>query len=425
MQGRVIVQAAALAVGLGFIGGASASGFQLLEQNASGLGNAYAGSAVVGENASVVFYNPAAMTKLNGGNISAGLTLIKPSYKFKNDGSSNGSAATGGDGGDAGGIAGLPNLYASWQLSDKWFAGIGVGSPFGLKTEYNHDWAGRFQSQTFDIKTYNVNPSLAVKATDSISLGFGANYQRMEALYQRNAATLNGVTQAAIVTLEATSEAYGWNAGATIKLSPSTELGFSYRSKMFHNLEGTLSSNNQAVSQNAFAKADITLPDTYTFSVAQQISERWEMLGDVSRTNWSTVDKVDIVRTSDAGAGKPAGSVAQQLDANFRDTWRIALGGNYKIDDNWKWKYGIAYDQSPVRGVEERLVSLPDNNRYWLSTGIQWKFDKSTLVDVGVAYLYIPEDKVDANQSSAYRGRVAGSYDGSIIILGAQMTRTF
>lgn len=426
MQQKSVAQACAAALALGLVGSAGASGFQLLEQNASGLGNAYAGSAVVGENASTVFYNPAAMTKLSGGNFSTGLSIIKPSYKFNNDGSSNAPAVTGSQGGDAGGWAALPNLYGTWQFSDRWVAGIGVGSPFGLKTEYENDWVGRFQSSTFDIKTYNVNPSLAVKASDSISVGLGLNYQRMEAMYQRQAATqhptipaANTSVQNTTVTLEATSEAYGWNTGLTFKVSPTTDLGLSYRSKMFHHLEGTLNSSNQAVAANAFAKADITLPDMYIFSVSQQISDRWEMLGDVSRTNWRSVDKVDIVKTS----GVASGQVAQTLDANFRDTWRIALGGKYKIDDSWKWKYGLAYDQSPVRGTEERLVSLPDNNRYWFSTGVQWLLDKTSVIDIGAAYLYIPKSKIDANQPG--RGHVVGSYDGSIMIFGAQITKTF
>ncbi|MBS1210102.1 MAG: long-chain fatty acid transporter [Proteobacteria bacterium] len=421
MQKKMIVRAVAAIAGLGLIGGAGASGFQLLEQNGSGLGNAYAGSAVVGENASTVFYNPAAMTKLAGGNISSGLAIIKPSYKFNDSGSSNGTAAAGSSGGDAGGWAALPNLYATWQLSEKWFAGIGVGSPFGLKTEYTNDWVGRFQSQLFDVKTYNVNPSLAVKATEALSFGVGLNYQRAEVLYKRQRATATATTQATSVTLDETGEAYGWNAGATFKLSSTTDVGFSYRSKVFHRLEGTLLTETPAGSVSVLTKTDITLPDTYILSVSQKLDERWVMLGDVSRTNWSSIDKVPIVVNS----GASSGVVAQTLDTRFRDTWRFALGGTYKIDDNWKWKYGLAYDQSPVRSAEERLVSLPDNNRYWLSTGLQWNIDKTSVLDIGMAYLYIPETKIDANQSSTYQGHIVGDYDGSIFIFGAQLTKSF
>lgn len=417
MQRKTEIWTLVALLGTVVAGNASASGFQLLEQNVSGLGNAYAGSAVVGENASTVFYNPAAMTKLPGGNFSAGLTVLKPSYKFKDDG----SATSGSAGGDAGNWAYLPNLYSTWQVNDKLFAGVGFGSTFGLRTEYEPDWIGRYQSVVFDIKTYNVNPSLAYKLTDSLSFGAGLNWQRMEVNYERKAATVNAATQATSVVLDANGETLGWNAGVTFKPSQSTEMGFSYRSKMFHNLKGSLTSSNQAVAQDVFSSADITLPDTYILSVSQQISERWTMLGDLSRTNWSSIDKVAIMRTS----GAQSGTVAQTLDVNFRDVWRVALGGTYKINDSWKWKYGVAYDQSPVRGTEERLVSLPDNNRYWFSTGAQWKMDKASTVDLGVAYLHIPTDRTVSNQTSSARGSVVGDYKGSIVIFGAQYSRVF
>ena len=97
MKAKSIVEAVVLALGCMAAGQAAASGFQLLEQNASGLGNAYAGSAVVGENASTIFFNPAAMTKLQQREVSLGGSLIQPSYKFKDEGSSNAPASTGGN----------------------------------------------------------------------------------------------------------------------------------------------------------------------------------------------------------------------------------------------------------------------------------------------------------------------------------------
>jgi long-chain fatty acid transport protein len=408
-------------------GGVAASGFQLLEQSNSGLGLAYAGSAINAENASVLFYNPAAISKFKYPSFSGGVAVIRPSYKFSNDVSSNAPASLGSQGGDAGSLAALPNLYVTNALNDHWVIGLGLGSPFGLKTEYENDWIGRFQSTTFDIKTYNLNPSLAYKISDRVSLGFGLNFQRMDSHYRRQAATVSPGYSATTLTLDASGDALGWNAGAIVAVSSNTDIGISYRSKMFHRLAGTLDSSNPSLISSVMAKADITLPDTYILSIVQRLDERWEMLGDISRTNWSSIDKVSIVRTSDGGAGRPAGSVAQTLDARFRDTWRIALGGAYKITDAWKWKYGLAYDQTPVRSPEERLVSLPDNNRYWFSTGVQWRLNKNSSIDCGVAYLHIPKAKIDSGLSSAGagQGRVVGAYDGSVWIVGVQASKSF
>ena len=130
-----------LALGLA-TGQASAAGFQLLEQNASGIGNAYAGSAAVAENASTIFFNPAGMTQLKDREISVGFSAVRPTFKFDNRGSSVGALGAAGEGGDAGSWAFIPNGYMSWALNKDVYAGIGFGAPFGLVTEYDNPWLG-------------------------------------------------------------------------------------------------------------------------------------------------------------------------------------------------------------------------------------------------------------------------------------------
>ena len=115
----------------------------------------------------------------------------------------------------------------------------------------------------------------------------------------------------------------------------------------------------------------------------------------------------------------------QTLETDFRDTWRYALGANYRYSDAVKLKFGVAYDQSPVRDPQHRLVSLPDNNRTWFTTGAQVKVNKDSAVDVGVAYLYVPESHVDNDQTALGRGRVSGLYDARVWIFGAQYSMAF
>src|ERR1035437_7191693 len=107
-----------------FSGAASASGFQLLEQNASGIGNAYAGSAAAPENASTIYFNPAGMTQLQDHEISGGISAVDPSFNFHNQGSSVGALAGSGEGGNAGGWSFIPNGYASWALTKDLYVGI-------------------------------------------------------------------------------------------------------------------------------------------------------------------------------------------------------------------------------------------------------------------------------------------------------------
>jgi long-chain fatty acid transport protein len=419
-----------------FSGAASASGFQLLEQNASGIGNAFAGSAASAENASTIYFNPAGMTQLQAHEFSVGVAAVDPSYKFKNTGSQVGALAGTGNGGDAGGWAYIPNAYGSWAITKDLYVGLGVGAPFGLKTEYDDRWVGAAQSTAFEIETINVNPSIAYRVNDKVSLGFGVDWQKADATYKRVAAVNNAVTANSPVKLTLDDDAWGWNAGALFTLSPSTKVGLSYRSAIEYTLTGKIdvSSSSAAVVNggSSKAKADIKLPDTAIMSVTQQISDKWQMLGDISWTGWSSVDKVDIVRTTQTPlfvpgvVGQPAGATAQTLNTDFRDTWRVALGGTYKYNDAWKLKFGLAYDQTPVKGPTTRLTSLPDSDRIWYSFGGQWAPAKGSLVDFGATYIYAKDSKIYNDQAAAGRGLIVGEYNNSSIwILGGQYSMSF
>jgi len=407
-------------IALAFSGTAAASGFQLLEQNASGIGTAFAGSAAIADNASTIFFNPAGMTRLQAHEFSLGVAAVRPSFEFTDKGSVI-APATGTSTGDAGSWNYIPNGYMSWALNKDLYVGVGFSAPFGLNTEYDPTWVGQFQAIKFDIKTYNINPSVAYRVNDKLSVGFGINWQRMEAEYVRQAAVINALTRATRVVLDADDDSWGWNAGVLFDVSPTTRVGVSYRSTVKHTLEGTLKSTNQAVSPDVTAKADVELPDTLIFSAIQKLSDKWTMVGDLSWTGWSSVQTVPIIRTS----GAAPGSTAQTLETRFRDTWRVAFGGIYHYSDKVDYKFGIAYDQTPVKSTQLRLVSLPDNDRVWFSAGAQWKFSKEAKLDLGAAYLYVRDTDIDNNQIAAGRGRVIGTYDSNVWIFGAQYSRSF
>lgn len=423
-------------IALAFAGSAGAAGFQLLEQNASGLGNAYAGSAAVADNASTIFFNPAGMTRLQDRELSLGGTLVKTNFEFSDGGSSTG--VLDGEGGNGGSLGFIPNAYMSWALTKDVYVGLGIGAPFGLKTEYDDDWAGAAQSISFDIKTININPAIAWRVNEFVSVGAGLNWQKVDAEYIRAVGTLTPGLAGTTATLKLSDDAWGWNVGALFTLSPATRVGISYRSAIEYDTTGDvdLSSNGSAAANATSAalsagggasdtKAKIKLPDSFILSATHKFTDRWEMLGDLSWTGWSSIPKVDIIRTS----GVLSGQTAQTLHTDFRDTWRIAVGANYTVNDAWKLKFGVAYDQTPVQDPEHRLVSLPDNNRTWFSLGAQWKPSKATTVDVGGAYLYVKDVDINNDQRSLVatqnRGLVKGSYEDSAWILGAQLSMAF
>lgn len=401
-----------------FAGSASAAAFQLWEQNASGIGVSYAGSAAVADNASTIFFNPAGMTQLSGTQVSLGVSAVRPSFKFANQGTTGTGFAqlatpTGGNGGDAGSWSAVPNGYLSWQVAPEWTVGLGISSPFGLSTKYDdNNWIGRYQSLKAEITTVNVNPSVAYKVSDKLSLGFGLNYQKIDAEMTNMRAVAPGVD--VLSRLKGNDSAWGWNAGALFTLSPAMRVGVSYRSAIEYKLEGT--QNVGAASIPASAK--LKLPDTFILSVWQQVSDRWEAMGDLSYTNWSTVGRLNVMNRSTGG---PLGTET----FGYKDSWRFAWGAAYKVNDAWKAKFGIAYDRTPTTD-SDRSARVPDNDRVWLSAGGQWKPTKDAAVDFGYAYLYLRDPSI--SQTRNFGGNTStlrGKYSDSGHVLGVQYSQGF
>lgn len=410
---------------------ASASGFKLLEQNASGIGNAYAGSAVVAENASAAFFNPASMTYLPGLNISGGFSLVRPSFKFKDSGQSTGPLALnggkpavgGGSGGDAGNLGLLPNFHITYQATDDLFLGLSVGAPFGLKTSYrDNNWIGNYHSRDFDIRSLNINPSIAYRVSPNWSVGAGLNIQRISAEYRLGTLIphphplMQGTFLPGDAEVKMKDTALSWNIGTVFQPTESTRLGLIYRSRIKHKASGHTDVNyNGNKVANYKASTTIELPDTAVFSISHQLTPRWLLLGDIAWTGWSSIPELVI---------KNAGGPSNSLPLKFRDTWRFAVGAQYKINDSWTWKAGIATDKAPIASDADRPTALPDNNRLWLSTGVQYK-RKNLAVDVGYTYLHIKKAKINNRDLAATRGIVHGEYSGRGHLFGVQLSYRF
>ncbi|MCL2346608.1 MAG: outer membrane protein transport protein, partial [Desulfobulbus sp.] len=174
-----------------FSGAASAAAFQNWEQDAAGLGVAHAGSAASADSAAGLYYNPAGLVRLDGIQISAGLTGVRPAIEF-NDRGSTGPGLGAGDGGDAGRWLAVPNASVSWRLGSDLALGIGVTRPFALDVDYAADWLGRVQAQHSEIRTLNINPAVAYRLSDRVALGFGVNYQTIDLDFSRAGQRLKG-----------------------------------------------------------------------------------------------------------------------------------------------------------------------------------------------------------------------------------------
>jgi long-chain fatty acid transport protein len=414
--------ALSLAVAVAFAGGVSqahASAFALIEQSASGLGNSYAGAAATAEDASTIFYNPAGMSLLPSGmQVSAGLALINLSAKFSDSGSTPGAGPRplGNNGGNAGDLSAVPNVYFAMDVAPDWKVGVGMSVPFGLKTEYDPAWMGRFQAIKSDISTLNINPSASYKLNQTVSLGFGLNYQSIDAEFT-NAVNLGASEEMADIKAKDNS-GWGFNLGAMFQLAPDTRLGVSYRSSIKYHLTGTatFSASNPFASANV--NTDIKMPDSASIAVQHRLNPGWTLLADVTRTGWSKIKDLTINLDS--------GGQLSSTPENFKNTWRVGVGAVHRYNDAWSMKMGFAFDQTPVNDTD-RTARLPDNNRLWLSFGGQYKLSKDGTLDFGYAHVFIKDASINqANPTPPPgNGQLVGTYKGSVDILGVQFAYRF
>jgi long-chain fatty acid transport protein len=384
--------------------GAQASGFALIEQNASGMGNAYAGAAALAEDASTIYFNPAGLSHIEGRQFVLAGHLILPSAKFKDDGS---TLAVLGDGGDAGKLAVVPNFYYAMDLTPDLKFGLGVNAPFGLTTEYDGTWAGQVQAIKSELKTININPTLAWRLNEKFSLGFGLDWQYVEAeLTQATAAVPN--PPRAVMKGDDTS--LGWNVGVLWDLDSASRIGLAYRSGFSHQLTGTL---NALPGVGVYA--NLSLPESTSLSYMRRLNSRWDVLADVTKTGWGDFQKLEVRVQSNNG-------LISSVDESWQDTWRYSLGLNYHPSREWTWRVGLATDQAPVPDASHRTARIPDADRLWVAFGGQYRFDQKRAMDFGYAHLFVDDSRVDHFNNLTW---LRGTYENKIDILSVQYTQNF
>jgi long-chain fatty acid transport protein len=380
-------------------GGAQAAGFSLLEQNGSGLGSAFAGQAAVASDASTVFFNPAGMNQLQGTQISLAGDYVSPSAKFSGSATPAFSTATGGDAGKA---AVVPSFYLVTDILSGLKFGLGVNAPFGMMTEYDFPWAGMTQAVKSELTTLNVNPSLAWAVNDRFSLGLGVNWQSIDAeLSSYKPGT-------GIVAMKGNDNNWGWNVGALFKLDQASRIGLSYRSQVDYRLEGTLAGSTPVT-------ADITMPDSASLSYFRTLSPTWDVLADVSWMGWSTFNELRVKTLS--------GATAQLVDESWKNTMRYSLGVNFHQNDRLMWRFGVAYDETPVPDAAHRTPRIPDENRTWVSVGGQYRMTPKTTADFGYAHLFVNDAAI--NHTEPGNVLLTGTYSNSVDIVGVQVNHTF
>lgn len=446
-----ITRLTALALGITgalAFGQVQAAGFQLKENSVKSMGNAFAGSGILKGDTSTVVNNPATMTQFEGTTVQTDITAIDVNAEFSGGGQDVlGRPLSGGNGGNAGDLAAVPALSMVHKFDNGLAVGAMVSAPFGLKTEYDRDWVGRYSAVESSVKIVDLTLSAAIDLVpDRLSIGAGMVLSRADVTLSKavdfgTALFANPATRPlpfarpqasdGFAEVQGDDNGFGWLIGLNFRPTDKLTIGLSHHSEIDYDLEGdvdwTVPGNVRAVfdsnpgSRPLFVDggvtAKLTTPSTTTVAASYQFNEAFMLAVTYAETGWESLQEVRInFDNPDADSVEP-----------FRwDTTRfMSLGGEWKFNDAWTFRAGYAYDETPTT-FGTRTPRLPDEDRKWYSIGASWQF--SEQLEFNLAYTRIQPDKpqIGIITPTAQGGqRLFGSYDSDVNLFGASAQYKF
>lgn len=396
------IAAAAMMVAGAFATQANAAGFQLSEQSSIQMGRAMAGAGVVGDDLSAVHYNPAGMTLLSGTRMQATGTWVAVNLDYE---SHDGSVT------ENGRLKGqtIPAGFLTHQINDSLWAGLGLTVPYGMGTEFDENWDGKDRGTESMILTFDINPNLAWKVNEKLSVGGGISLQYAKAELGMGM----GPMQA---NVKGDSWAWGWNVGLMFQPVETVRLGLAYRSHIAHNAEGHTDVKGPP-NLTSDMKVRIKTPDTVTLSATWEATDALRLSGTARWSKWSNFRTLDV-QNLDFNT-PPLDAYA--VENNWDDTWFFSVGADYKLNGQWTVRGGVAYDQGPVEN-QYRMAVIPDTDRVWFSGGASYKYTDNLTFDFGATYIKGVGDKelVSANEKASGEFKSLDSY-----IFSAQMQYLF
>ena len=410
MSQKTLFNKTALAVAVAIVStSAWSAGFQLNEFSSSGLGRAYSGEGAIADDAGNASRNPALIMMFDRPTFSAGAIFVDPGVDIT--GRSPTGASLNSD--NIAPTAWVPNMHFVAPINDQFGWGASVTSNYGLATEFGDNYAaGAFGGKT-DLETLNLNLSGAYRLDSHWSFGVGFDAVYAKAKIERYAGDLGKVVAGSgalppalarqvagipadtqIAYLKGDEWGFGWNAGILYELDKNNRYGFTYRSEVKIDFDGDYKSSlpsayNQILGNFGLpmgtngsttgGSLSLHLPEMWELSGYNKVAPQWAIHYSLTYTSWSQFQELKATNSK--------GDTLFYKDESFRDAYRIALGTTYYMDDNWTFRTGIAFDDSPVP-ADKRSISIPDQDRFWLSAGATYAFNKDASIDAGISYMH-------------------------------------
>jgi len=422
---------------------AFASGFGVFTQGASGLGQA---NAVVAHpvGPSSLYFNPALLNDIPGRQIELGTTAIQADRSIKLD-----------SGGTADGEKNWnfpSNAYYTHQASNKLSVGFGLFFPFGMSTEWDDDYEGRYLGTSGEITTLNINPVISYRFTEKLTVAAGFSLLYLDATLNNNInqtaaytltdLQLSGGMGGALPALtgplpdiEQEFEGEGWghgfNLGLIYKVTDRISIGATYRSHIDVSAEGraTFSNVNSILAtgiSDTNGQTDIRLPAQATAGVAFYVTPKLVIETGVRWEDWASTDELKI-ELNTAVLGQSASTTPR----DWKSTWSYNIGGQYRVNESFALNAGYLYGENAAPdSTFEPLV--PDTDAHLFTFGAELNQNSWKVI---AAFGYEHHDSRNKNNSlgdslgSALAGQPVstanGTYDTDIFLYGLSAIYSF
>ena len=395
---------------------AMAAGFQLNAQSATGIGRAFAGDAVIADNASVMARNPAAMALFDKTELSLGFESITSMIEVK-DAQYCGTACTASGGlvpaadasyDDAGGTSIAPNIHLIVPVNEKFAWGVNAYSNFGTKTEFSDEYAGTEFGGLTDVQSVNFGLAGSYRLNEQWSFGAG-----LDLIYGKGELTRpNPLGPGNALDADADGWALGFNLGTVFELNENNRFGLAYHYSPELEAKGDISYLGTEYKDDTLY---MPLPDLLEFSGYHRIEDtKFAVHYSVQWIGWSSFDKLEA---------KNAGVLN---DYEWQNGMHYSIGGTYYMNQDWTLRAGYMYDTSAQD--ELTSVSVPDSDRQWFSAGFTYHIDTTSNIDFGFTYLLGDDVKVEEQTDIPGVGTISSisaTTHADAILMGLQYSRSF
>ncbi len=393
---------------------AFAAGFQLNAQSATGLGRAFAGDAVIADNAAVMSRNPAAMALFDEMALSLGFETITTDIKVKNATYTSPTGQKNANYDDAGGTSVAPNIHLIVPVNEQFAWGVNAYSNFGTRTEFEKNYVASEYGGETEILSVNLGVSGSYRIDNQWSVGAGLDLIYGQGTLKRafsdtfytGPVTTNPTTgmlkalngRSVVDISKADGFGIGFNVGTVYELDENNRFGLSYRY------------SPTITAKDGDKEVKLPLPDLAEFSGYHRIENTaFAVHYSIQYIGWSAFDKLEFKNQS-----------INEKPYQWQDGWHYSIGGTYYLNRDWTLRTGYMYDTSAQDKITS--ISVPDSDRQWLSAGFTYHIDEKSNVDLGLTYLMGKDVKVEEKTTVS---SISATTHADAILFGLQYSRTF